>query len=315
MKGRVLFAEKKYKEALSAFETIDRANPQLGLGYIVNTYLAMGDQARAMERVQSEIRNNPTNLSLRAELSRIYVQKGDNAAALENARDIIKKNPESPVGYMALAMVHESNNEIDKGIDVLRNAPKARSAALSFMLGNLYARKKNYAAALEQFRQAGKMNPGSDQVLFMKGSVLYAMGKKKEASDEYQRVLRLSPNHAMALNNLAYLYAEDNKNPSQALMYATRAFMLAPQNDFIRDTFGYVLLKNNKIDQGLSMLKKASESSPKNPSICYHLALAYKEKGDQARAAENLQKALAMGDFPEARDAKALLEKISKNGK
>jgi Flp pilus assembly protein TadD len=139
------------------------------------------------------------------------------------------------------------------------------------------------------------------------------MGKKKEAADEYQKVLRLSPNHAMALNNLAYLYVEDNKDTSQALMFATRAFMLAPQDDFIRDTLGYVLLKNGRIDQGLSMLKKAWEGSPKNPSICYHLALAYKEHGDSAKAAEHLQKALELGDFPEARDAKALLGKMKKS--
>jgi Flp pilus assembly protein TadD len=90
--------------------------------------------------------------------------------------------------------------------------------------------------------------------------------------------------------------------------------MLAPQDDAIRDTLGYVLLKNGRIDQGVRMLKKASEGSPKSPSILYHLALAYKANGDLSKARENLQKSLALGEFPEARDAKALLEKMKKNG-
>jgi len=152
-------------------------------------------------------------------------------------------------------------------------------------------------------------------VLFKKGSLLHAMGRKKEAEAEYQKVLRLSPNHAMALNNLAYLYAEESRSLPQALRYATRAFMLAPQDDSIRDTLGYVLLKNGRIDQGIRMLKKASESSPKNPSIWYHLALAYKANGDSSQAVENLQKALSLGEFPESEDAKVLLENIRKNGK
>jgi putative PEP-CTERM system TPR-repeat lipoprotein len=314
VKGRILLANRKFKDALVTFEAIDRLNPQLGPGYLVNAYLAMGEQAKALERVQTEIRKNPTNLGLRAELSRIYVLMGNKTEAMENARDIIRKNPESPVGYVALALVHESGNDVEKGIEVLRSAPKSRDAALTFTLGNLYARKKNYPAALEQYQRAEKMNAGSDQVLFQKGNILYAMGRKKEAGDEYQKVLRLFPNHAMALNNLAYLYIEENRNPSQALLYATRAFMLAPQNDSIQDTLGYVLLKNGRTEQGLSMLRKASESSPKNPGILYHLALAYKERGDQAKAVEQLQKALALGDFPEARDAKALLAKIRKGG-
>jgi tetratricopeptide (TPR) repeat protein len=91
--------------------------------------------------------------------------------------------------------------------------------------------------------------------------------------------------------------------------------MLAPHDDNIRDTLGYVLLKNGRIDQGVKMLKKASESSPKNPSILYHLALAYQANGEPSKAMETIQKALALGEFPEAQDAKALLEKIKKNGK
>jgi FimV-like protein len=47
----------------------------------------------------------------------------------------------------------------------------------------------------------------------------------------------------------------------------------------------------------------------------YHLALAYKQTGDQARATETLQKSLALGDFPEEQEARALLEKLRKNGK
>jgi putative PEP-CTERM system TPR-repeat lipoprotein len=312
VKGRLLLANNKYKDALSTFEAIDRMNHKVGFGYLVNTYAAMGEYPKALELVQSEIRNDPTNLGLRAELSRIYLQKGDKAAAIENARDIIKKNPESPVGHAALALIYESSNEIDKAIEVLKSAPRKNDATLTFLLGNLSARKKNYPAALEHYRQVEKMKAGSDEVLYQKGNVLYAMGRKKEAIEEYQKVLRLSPNHALALNNLAYLHAEENKDKPLALVYASRAFMLAPQNDNVRDTLGYVLLKNGKVDQGLVMLKKASEGSPKNPSIQYHLALAYKERGDSARAVEHLQKALAMGDFPEAGEAKALLEKMKK---
>jgi putative PEP-CTERM system TPR-repeat lipoprotein len=315
VKGRLLLANKKFKEALKTFESIERVNHQVGFGYLVNTYVAMGEHAKALEMVQAEIRNNPTNLGLRAELSRLYLLKGDKTEAMESARDIIRKNPDSPVGYLALALVYESSNDVDKAIETLKSGSKIKDPALNLMLGNLYARKKNYTAALEHCRQAEQMNAGLDQVLFQRGTILYAMGKKKDAVDEYQKVLRLSPNHTMALNNLAYLYAEENRNPSQALMYATRAFMLAPQNDNIRDTLGYVFLKNNRIDQGLSMLKKASDSSPKNPSICYHLAIAYKEHGDSSKAAEHLQKALELGSFPEARDAKILLEKIKKQGK
>lgn len=315
LKGEILLKNKKFKDALSTFETIERQNPQLGYSLLVNTYLVMGEQAKALERVRAETKKYPTNLNLRAEFSRIYLSQGNKADAVENARDIIKNNPESSVGYMALALVYQNSNDIDKAIESLRGASRIHDANIAIMLGNLYTLKKNYVAALEQCRRAERIKAGSDQISFQKGTILYAMGRKKEAEAEYQRVLQLSPNHAMALNNLAYLYAEENKQLSQALTYASRAFILEPQNDTIRDTLGYVLLKDGKFDRGVRILRKASESSPKNPTIMYHLALAYRESGDSARAVEHLQKAIEMGDFPAVQEARTLLEKIRKDRK
>ncbi|HEY6011489.1 MAG TPA: tetratricopeptide repeat protein, partial [Nitrospirota bacterium] len=182
-------------------------------------------------------------------------------------------------------------------------------------LGNLFTFKNNHAAALEQYRKAESLKPDSDESAFRAASALHALGRKKEADEEYQKVLRLSPNHVLALNNLAYLYAEENRGLPQALNYATRAFMIAPQNDSIRDTLGYVLVKNGRTEQGIRMLKKASENSPKNATIAYHLALAYKEAGDRSKASTILEKALSLGDFPEAREAKTLLDTLKKSGK
>jgi putative PEP-CTERM system TPR-repeat lipoprotein len=315
LKGKILLKNKKFKDALSTFETIERRNPQLGPGLLVDTYLAMGEHAKALEKVRTEIEKYPTNLDLRAEFSKIYLSQGNKTEAVENAHDIINNNPESSIGYMTLALVYQNSGDIDKAIESLREASRINDANLAVMLGNLYALKKNYVAALEQCRKAESMKAGSDQIPFQKATILYAMGSKKEAEAEYQRVLQLSPNHAMALNNLAYLYAEENKHLSQALTYATRAFILEPQNDYIRDTLGYVLLKNGKFDRGERILRKAAESSPKNPTIIYHLALVYKESGNSAKAVEHLQRALELGDFPADREARTLLEKIRKDRK
>jgi putative PEP-CTERM system TPR-repeat lipoprotein len=315
VKGSILLVNKKFKDVLAVVAAIERLNPQIGFAYAVNAYIAMGEPARALEKVQAEIRKNPADPSLRAELSRINLLMGKRTEAEEVSREIIRKDPESAVGYLSLALVYQNSNEIDKGIEVLRSASKVNNVAITVMLGNLYADKKNYSAALEQYHKAENSQAGSDLVLFKKGSILQAMGRKKEAEAEYQKVIRLSPNHALAWNNLAYLYLEENRSLPQALRYATRAFMLAPQDDNIRDTLGYVLLKNGRIDQGMRMLKKASESSPKNASILYHLALAYQANGDPSKAVDIIQQALALGEFPEAQDAKALLDKIKKNGK
>jgi len=117
----------------------------------------------------------------------------------------------------------------------------------------------------------------------------------------------LSQNHVPTLNNIAYLYAEDGRDLPTALQFASRAYMLAPNDGFVLDTLGYVLLKNKKFDEAEKVLKKASETLPGNPSVHYHLALAYKERNNDALAIENARKAISTGDFPEAEQARLLL--------
>ena len=98
-----------------------------------------------------------------------------------------------------------------------------------------------------------------------------------------------------------------------ALQLAAKAYTLAPTDGYVQDTLGFVLLKNGKMKEGLTALKKAVELVPNNPSIYYHLALAYKENGEKQKAIENLQKAMKFSDFPEASTAKQLLGKLQKS--
>ncbi len=313
MKGQLLLASKNYRDALKSFEAVEQINPQAGFNDVITTYVAMGEPAKALERVRTAITKDPTNLGLRAELSQIYLRMGNKTEAVENARETVRKYPDSSAGYLILATVYQKSNEVDTAIETLRGAPKSKDAAPDFMLGNLYIQKKNYSAALTQFRKVEVARGESEQVLFQQASLLDAMGKKKEAEAEYLKLIRISPNHVMGLNNLAYLYADNEKALSQAYWFATRAFVIAPQNDYIRDTLGYVLIKKGRTDRGINILKKASEGSPNNPNILYHLALGYKQNGDSIKAAESLQQALSLGDFTESIQAKALLEKIKRN--
>ena len=67
------------------------------------------------------------------------------------------------------------------------------------------------------------------------------------------------------------------------------------------DTLGFALLKNNRLEDARKVLEKAVILLPDNPTVAYHLALAYKESGDKANALKMLQKSLALGEFADAK--------------
>ncbi|HEY6021952.1 MAG TPA: XrtA/PEP-CTERM system TPR-repeat protein PrsT, partial [Candidatus Paceibacterota bacterium] len=272
LKGNTLSAQKKNSDALMAFENLEKIDSRSGLPYIVNTYILMGKPEKALEKIRKESKKNPERLDLVAEISRIYARMGKRDEAVNTAEQIIRSKPESPVGYKALAVIYKDGNELDKGIEVLKKASRIKDADLYVMLGNFHALKKEYAPALERYREAEAIKPGYVPALIQKGYLLHEQGKKNEAIAEYQKVLRLSQNNVGVLNNLAFLYAEDNRDLSMALQLASRANMLAPNNGSVQDTLGFVLIKNEKFAAAEKILKRAVETMPGNASVRYHLA-------------------------------------------
>ncbi len=314
LKGQALRDQKKYEEAVGTYEKLAQVNAVAGLAGVSDTYLAMNKPEKALERVRREMKANPERLDLMSEISRIYTIMGKPTEAIDNARQMIRKQPSAAAGYLTLAVVYQSSKAIDKGIDALKSAPKMQDVSISMMLGNLYALKKNFTSSLEQYRKAEALKPGYVPAIYQKALLFHMMGKKKEAIAEYQRVVRLSPKHIPALNNLAYLCAEDRGSLSAALQYAVQAYVLAPYDGSVQDTFGYVLLKNGKVEDGIKVLEKAAAIAHDNPSVYYHLALAYNEHKEKDAAVKYLQKALGLGVFPEQHQATTLLSQLNGTG-
>ena len=112
------------------------------------------------------------------------------------------------------------------------------------------------------------------------------------------------------MNNLAYLYADNYGDKAMALKLSLRASQLAPEQQDVLDTLGYTLLKNNKAEEAINILEKANNIDVYNPTISYHLALAYIELRQSEKAITELEKSLEGGDFPEAEKSKRLLQKL-----
>ena len=123
-----------------------------------------------------------------------------------------------------------------------------------------------------------------------------------------QTVLTQQPANTAALNNLAWVYQQEND--PQARPLAERAYMLAPGPE-TADTLGYILATTGAGDKGVSLLRQASQQLPDNGSIQYHLAVALQASGQPAEAVKVLTPLLASKkDFQEKTEATQLLERL-----
>ena len=102
------------------------------------------------------------------------------------------------------------------------------------------------------------------------------LGKMDEAQSDYEAVVDSGQPNVIALNNLAWIYAESDL--AKALEVSKAAYELAGQVPDVMDTYGWFLVENKKYQEGLEILGKALELAPDNDEIRSHYEQA-KVKG------------------------------------
>jgi Tfp pilus assembly protein PilF len=116
---------------------------------------------------------------------------------------------------------------------------------------------------------------------------------------------------AVVLNNLAWLYQE--RGDARAVETARRAYEIAPDRPEVADTYGWVLLQQGQTNEALTILQQAYVSFPTQTEIGYHVAVALHQAGRAEESVKVLRRLLRENpSFPQASEAKALLQRIDK---
>ena len=114
----------------------------------------------------------------------------------------------------------------------------------------------------------------------------------------------------IALNNLSFILAKDKD--ANALIYAERAYRLAPEDASINDTYGWILLSLGKPEKALHYLREARLRNPQSGEIRYHLALALSQLGKRDEARKELESAFNGNPFENQEAARKLLNELSR---
>lgn len=122
--------------------------------------------------------------------------------------------------------------------------------------------------------QAPTVSPAmpSSAALFAMGLAAHGAGQLALASQRYEQVLALTPEHVGALNALAVIYAQSDRTDA-ALPLFRRAMDLAPGAAHVRNNTGYALLRDGRLDEAELELKLALELDPSSLQTQQNLVL------------------------------------------
>jgi len=107
-------------------------------------------------------------------------------------------------------------------------------------------------------------------------------------------VLAVKPDHALSLNNVAWLLLQQKK--PGALDHAERAVKAAPDQPALRDTLAQVLAAEGKLAQAVEMQKAAVALRPEDPGLRLNLAGFYTQANEKKLARAELERLAALGD-------------------
>lgn len=279
MKAGIFLSRKENDKAMTAFDQIERINPRQGL----------------MDKVEA--------------LTRL----GQFDKARESADKLIQMNPRAAMSYVPLAWTFEAQKDLDgaiaalgKGLAAERDNPQAL-----MLMGQLCARKGDQTQAMSWYDKALAADAEFAPAYAAKGVLQQVRGDLKEAARNYNTALDYDEHNAVALNNLAMIYADQDGRQAECLKLAMTAFENASTDPGVIDTLGYALLRNGRAGEALRTLQKADALRPKNPIINYHMAMAYKQLGQKNEALSRIQVAMDDRDLAQDHSAKTLLKEIN----
>lgn len=242
---------------------------------LAQSYVEQKNSPMALQKIKDYAAAQPKNAAAQEFLGMALIANGDRAGARAALLAAKAADPGRVSTDMALIQLDAAEGKVDDAKAKLSSvlAGKGDKATATLWMGNLDEMKGDHNSAIVNFRKAVAENP----------------------------------RNAQAMNNLAYLLAENGNQIEEALKYAQTAVELNPKDPSYADTLGWILYRKGLYSQAIPYLQKAS-ADQESVVWKYHLAMAYAKAGDLARGRATLQAAKKVDStVPEARVAEQLL--------
>lgn len=295
--GRAELAAGDHQRAISTFKKLSGLQPRNPLPEmrLADAYAATQDLESAARSLRRAAQLQPGNLMVQRALARLAVMDKRHDDAVKIARDLQKAAPQQPLGYAVEAEAEASRANWTAAqaayrASLQRQADTETAARLHAVLlaGGKGADADRFAA---EWR---KSHPSDAAFVFHLADTAMAQKKNDEAEAHYRQVLALQPDNALAMNNIAWLLAQQRKPGALAL--AEKAVALLPNRAPLLDTLALAQEAENQLAQAIETQKRAVALAPKDGHMALRLARLYLKAGEKALARNELEALGKLGD-------------------
>lgn len=303
-------SQEKVRELLTRLTVGANANP-LGLAQAARSYLRLGnkdDARRCIERLRQIEKSQQVEEGLYGSIE-LWAQwqeaTGDGAGAVQLLQKHAQRQDASPEMALLLAGCLGRQNRLAEALQVCDGLwttcpPDAVGGTCVAALRASKATADQYARVERGLKEALKKQPGNPVLLLQLADVRDLQERYDDAAVIYQQILARDQGNVVALNNLAWLLAQQPKTASEAMTLITRAIDLAGPRAELLDTRALVQMALGRPDLAIGDLERSNKETPSGPRY-FHLARAH-------QSAKNLDAAAAA--LTQAKDLKLRPEQL-----
>lgn len=312
MLGATQMASGDFRAAIETFSRLTQVAPQSPDAYfqLALAHSVHNQPGKAREALESALEIKPDFLRAQEALIGLELSAKKPEAALALARRMQTQHPGLPTGFEREGDIHLTQKRYSQAIRSYEQAMAKKQDHSIFiklnrtlhLAGDIKTAEQALSAWLQRY-------PGEPTIRDYAANYFVQTKRNREAVKQYEELLKIKPNSALAINNLALLYQKE-KDP-RALDTAERALKLAPEHPAVLDTIGWILVEQGQLPRALELLGKSVAKAGKVPSVRYHYGAALVRSGNKAEGKKEIAAALALKqDFPEKDEAKALLSTL-----
>lgn len=197
----------------------------------------------------------------------------------------------------------ENQKQLRKWNDLVKYGNEAlelfpTDAEVYYYTGLGYLKLQDYSKSLELLLTGRDLVIDNPELLSQfyssLGSIYFKTNKWNECEDSFEQALIQNPDNATALNNYAYYLGLKKVQLDKALGIVQYAVSMQPNNAIYLDTFGFILFQKKQYQAAVNQLEIAVKINSTDQEIWEHLGDSYSMLGNEAKALECWNKALAI---------------------
>lgn len=150
---------------------------------------------------------------------------------------------------------------------------------------------KYYNLALEEFKQAIKLNPNLALALNNAGEILQLQGKINEAEEYFNKALEVQPKYAEVTENLGSILYEKGQIDA-AIDRFQESIYINPKNSSAYYNLGKAYLSKGYASRAINALQISLAQNPNSAPSRYEMGRAYEMQGNEAVALSEYRKAI-----------------------